>query len=64
MEYIWVRGTEKTIEDRVSGYLEKGWVPIGGPIKTKLWPVKKNGPEIQFFAQAVTRGRKKPISKN
>ena len=61
MEYVWVRGTEKTIEERVTDHLDKGWEPIGGPIKTKMWPVKKNGPEVQFFAQAMVRGRNKPI---
>ena len=59
MEYVWVRGNEKTIEAKVSEYLEKGWVPIGGPVATKMWPVRKNGPEVQYFAQAMTRGGKK-----
>jgi len=58
VEYVWVRGNEKTIEGKVSEYLEKGWVPVGGPVSTKMWPVRKNGPEVQYFAQAVTRGAK------
>ena len=58
MEYVWVRGNEKTIEQKVGEYLEQGWVPVGGPVTTKMWPRRKNGPEVQYFAQAMTRGAK------
>jgi len=49
MEYVWVRGNEKTIEAKVSDYLDQGWVPVGGPVATKMWPVRRNGPEVQYF---------------
>ena len=63
MEYVWVRGNEKTIEAKVAEYMDKGWVPIGGPVATKMWPIRNNGPEVQYFAQAMTRGAKKPIKR-
>ncbi len=63
MEYVWVRGNEKTIETKVSDYLDQGWVPVGGPVATKMWPVRKNGPEVQYFSQAMTRGAKSPPKK-
>lgn len=61
MEYVWVKATEQTIEAKVMEYIDKGWVPVGGPVPTKMWPVRKGGPEAQFFAQAMTRGAKKRI---
>ena len=61
MEYVWVRGNERTIEAKVSEYLERGWVPVGGPVRTKMWPVRKNGPETQYFSQAMTRGSKSRV---
>ncbi len=61
MEYIWVRGNEKTIEAKVIEFCEKGWVPVGGPVATKMWPVRQGGPEVQYFAQAMTRGAKKRV---
>jgi len=63
MEYLWVRGNEKTIEKKVGEYTDKGWTPIGGPFATKMWPVRKNGPEVQYFAQAMTRGTNSTLKK-
>jgi len=60
MEYIWIRGNEKTIEKKVGEYIDQGWTPVGGPVATKMWPVRKNGPEVQYFAQAATRGSTGP----
>lgn len=63
MEYIWVKADERNIESKVQKKLNEGWELFDRPFRTKKI-MNDNGLEVQFFAQVMTKGKKKTVKNN